>query len=273
VSNDYFKTMGLPLIAGRTFTDQDVIGKPWRAVISKRVADMLWPGQNAVGRTIILWKGQGDRRGEVVGVVGNMRERGLEADPTMAVYFPAGGTAMDTLQVVLHTKRRAEDIIPAFRAAVSSVDANLPVSNIRTLEELVTSSIATRRMTMLLIASFAGLALVLALGGVYGVLAYSVARRTSEIGVRIALGAEPRSVIRMIVAQGMRPVIAGVLIGLAATFWVTRLMANLLFGVQPNDLATYAGVVALVTAVAALACYLPARRVLRVDPVVALRAE
>jgi predicted permease len=273
VSNDYFKAVGLPLIAGRTFTDQDVIGKPWRAVISKRIADMLWPGQNAVGKTIILWKGQGDRRGEVIGVVGNMRERGLEADPTMAVYLPTGGTARDTLQVVLHTKAGAEAVIPAFRAAVGSVDRNLPISGIRTLDDIVTASVATRRMTMLLIVSFAILALVLALAGVYGVLAYSVARRTPEIGVRLALGAEPRGVIRMIVAQGMRPVIAGVLIGLAATFWVTRLMANLLFGVQPYDLATYAGVVASLTVIAVLACYVPARRVLRVDPVVALRAE
>jgi putative ABC transport system permease protein len=273
VTRDYFNTIGLPLLAGRHFTEQDLISKPWRAIISKRVADTLWPGQNPIGRTMILWKGQGDSHGEVIGVVTDMRERRLDADPTLAVYFPAYGTAMGSMQIVMHTRGRPQDTIPVVRTIVSSVDRNLPISNIRTLEEIVTASVATRRMTVLLLVIFASLALVLALAGVYGVLAYSVARRTSEIGVRLALGAEHRRILRLVVAQGLRPVVIGAALGLGAMFWLSRLMANLLFEIEPNDPLTYGAVLLAILVVGAVACYVPARRVLRVDPAVALRAE
>ncbi len=274
VTPDYFKTMGLPLLAGREFTSADIIAKPWRAIISKRAADQLWPGQDPIGRTAILWKGQSNRPGEVIGVVADMRERGLENDPTLAVYFPAGGGMnATTLQLVLHTRVRPQDVIPAVRTVVNSVDPNLPVSNIRTLDEVVTASVATRRLTMWLLATFAALALVLALAGVYGVLAYSVARRTSEIGVRLALGAEHQVVLRSVVAAGMRPVVIGAAIGLGAAIWLSRLMSSLLFEVQPHDPATYAAAGLTVMLVALLACYAPARRVLRVDPATALRVD
>jgi putative ABC transport system permease protein len=274
ITPDYFKAMGLPLLAGREFTPQDIIAKPWRAIISKRAADQLWPGENPIGRTAILWKGQSNRPGEIIGVVGDMRERGLENDPTLAVYFPAGG-AMDatTLQLVLHTGVPPRDIVPALRTVVAAVDPNLPVSNIRTLDEIVTASLGTRRMTMWLLTSFSGLALILALAGVYGVLAYTIARRTSEIGLRLALGAEHRNVLRSVVAHGMRPVVVGAAIGLAVAAWLSRLMSNMLFEVRPHDPTTYVAVALAVTTVAVLACYLPARRVLRVDPATALRAE
>ena len=273
VTKDYFKTMGLPLLSGRNFTEQDILSKPWRAIISKRTADLLWPGQNPIGRTAILWKGQSDNRGEVIGVVADMRERGLEEDPTLAVYFPAYGAGFSSMQIIIHTQGRPKDLVAAVRTTVTGVDAGLPVSNIRTLDEMISASVATRRMTMLLLAIFASLALVLALAGVYGVLAYSVARRTAEIGVRIALGAQHNRVLRLVIAQGLRPVAAGVVIGLAATYWLSRLMTSLLFGVTPRDPATYLGVVAAIAIVGALACYLPARRVLRIDPASALRAE
>jgi putative ABC transport system permease protein len=274
ITKDYFRTMGLPLVGGRGFTEQDLIAKPWRVIISKRLADELWLGQNPVGKTALLWKGQGNNPAEVIGVVGNMRERGLENEPTFAVYIPAYGE-MDatTMQIVMHSRGKPENIVPALRAAVSSIDASLPVSGIRTLEDIVTASVATRRFTMLLLAVFAGLALALALAGVYGVLAYSVARRTSEIGVRLALGAQRGQVLRRVFAYGMRPVVIGMAIGLAATLWLSQFMASLLFGVRQIDALTY--VVASVTLIvtAALACYVPARRVLGVDPVAALRTE
>lgn len=273
VTTNYFKAIGLPLLAGRTFNEQDAIGKPWRAIVSQRVADMLWPGQDPIGRTAILWKGQSNLRAEVIGVVGNMRERGLEADPTLAVYFPSNGAASASMQIVLHTQPRPQDIVPAVRTLVNSVDPNLPISDVRTLEELVTASVATRRLTMMLLVMFAGLALVLALAGIYGVLSYSVTRRTSEIGVRLALGAEHHRVLRVVIGQGMRPVLLGAIVGLAAMFFLSKLMTNLLFGIQPDDPLTYVTVLAGIVIVGALACYIPARRVLRVDPATALRAE
>jgi putative ABC transport system permease protein len=274
VTKQYFAAMGLSMVAGRGFTEQDTIGKPWRVVISKRLADLLWPGESPIGRTALLWRGQSELRSEVVGVVSDMRERGLESGPTLAVYIPAyGALGGTTLQLVMHTRGAPESAGPALRSIVTSVDPTLPVSGIRTLEEVVTASVATRRLTMLLLVTFAGLAALLALAGVYGVLAYSVARRTSEIGVRLALGARRAGLLRRVIAQGMRPVIAGIVIGLIAMYWLSRLMTTLLFGIEPGDPLTYAAVVGALLVAAVLACYFPARAVLRVDPVVALRTE
>ncbi len=274
VTKDYFKTMGLTLLSGRNFTEQDMIGKPWRTIISKRAADALWPGQNPIGRTAILWKGQNERKGEVIGVVADMRERGLEADPTIAVYFPAyGALATTTLQMVIQTKGKPEDAVPAVRTAVSSIDPGLPISSIRTMDDVVTTSVATRRFTMTLLVTFAGLALILALAGVYGVLAYSIARRTQEIGVRLALGAEHGRVLRSTILRGLRPVAIGLVIGLGLSFWLSRFMTSLLFNVTANDVSTYVAVTLALLVTAIVSCYIPARQVLRVDPVIALRAD
>jgi predicted permease len=273
VTRDYFAAMGVPVIAGRTFNTEDILGKPWRAVISQRAADLLWPGQNPIGRTAILWKGQGDTHAEVIGVVGNMRERGLEADPTLAVYFPGDHEPRTSLQLVVHTANRPEDLVPSLRAAIASVDRRVPLSNPRSLDAAVAASVATRRFTMLLLAAFAGLALVLAIAGVYGVLAYSVARRIGEMGLRLALGAEHGRLLWFVVAQGLRPVLIGLGAGLGAAFWLSGLMTSLLFGIQPGDPLTYAGAALVLLLTAAAACYVPARSVLRVDPAVALRAD
>jgi len=272
VTPDYFKAMGLPLLAGRTVTEQAAAGPPREIVVSRRLAALLWPGRTAVGQTAILWKGQADARAQVIGVVGDMRERGLEEDPTLAVYLPESG-GRTTLQLVLHTRSRPEGVAPAVRAAVASIDRNLPVSNIQTVESVVTDSLATRRLTLELLATFAGLALVLALAGVYGVLAYSMARRTSEIGVRVALGAGRRQVLQLVLSQGMRPVVAGLAIGMPAALAVSQLMASLLFDITPHDPATYLIVVAAMAGVSLLACVLPAQGALRVDAAAALRIE
>ena len=273
ISKDYFTVMGLPLIAGRPFTEHDRFREPPQVVISKRLADLLWPGEPAIGKTAILWKGQSNLRSEVIGVVGDMRERGLEADPTLAVYFPSAGTAFSSMQLAVHTRGEPQNAIAAIRTIVAGVDRNLPISNIITLEEIVSASVATRRMTMMLLAAFAGLAFVLALAGVYGVLTYSVNRRTGELGVRLALGANHRQLLHYVLAQGMRPVFFGAVLGIAATYWLSHLMATLLFGVTARDAVTYATVAVVVMSIALLACYLPARRVLRVDPAGALRVE
>ena len=274
ITSGYFRTMGMTLLAGREFTEQDIIGKPWRVVISHRLARVLWPEGNAVGRTATLWRGQNGRPAEIIGVVSDIRERGLENNPTFAVYLPAYGTLGDTtIPLILHTKGDPESAVGAVREVVRSVDASLPVSDVRTFDDVVAASVGTRRFTMLLLVTFAALALLLALAGVYGVLAYSIARRVPEIGVRLALGAQRGSLVKFVVARGMLPVAIGAAIGLAATIWLSRLIASLLFGVTAGDVLTYAVAIAAVLGASLVACYLPARAVLRVDPVVALRAE
>jgi hypothetical protein len=252
--------------------EHDLIARPWRAVVSKRVADLLWPGEDPIGRQMVLWRGQQSNEGEVIGVVGDMRERGLERDPTLAVYFPIYGTNASP-QFVVHTRNAPHASVPQLRAILAGLDPQLPISNVRTLDELVARSVATRRFTMLLLGSLAVAALALALAGIAGVLAYSVSTRTAEIGVRLALGASARQVLGLVVAQGMRPVLAGMAVGLAGAAVLSRVMSNLLFGVTALDAATYGTVATALALVAVASCYLPARQVLHVDPVITLRSE
>jgi putative ABC transport system permease protein len=281
VTPNYFRTLGVPLLRGRTFDDSDVAGgaeqakakPPMSTIVSERVAKLLYPDVDPVGREIVLWKGQGDPRGRIVGVVGNMRERSLSGEPTLAVYFPVRGIAWQSLQFVLHTTASPGMLVPSLRALMTSIDRTVPISDVRTLDELVEESVASRRFTLLLLMAFAGLAFVLALGGIHGVLSYNVARRTSEIGVRMALGASAANVLRLIVIQGMRPVIVGLVVGLAAAAALSRLMTALLFDVTPTDPVTYAAVAAVIALAGVLACLVPATRALRVDVINALRAE
>jgi putative ABC transport system permease protein len=273
ITRDYFKTMGVPVLAGRDFTDEDVIGAPWRVIISKRVADQLWPGENAVGRQIILWKGQRESNAEVIGVAGDMRDWGLEDRLSYAVYMPYVGAGRTPLHFVVHTSTPSSALIPAVRSILAELSPGTPLSNIRTLSETVGESVAARRFTMLLLASLAGVALLLALAGVYGVLSYSVSRRRTEIGMRMALGASRSNVLRLVLSQGMRPVLIGLMVGIFGAYGLSKYMASLLFGVTRLDALTYGGVAALLTIAGILACYLPARDAMRVDVLSALREE
>jgi putative ABC transport system permease protein len=273
ITRDYFKAMGVPVLKGRTFDERDIIAKPWRIIVSQRLADLLWPGEDAVGRQAILWKGQGNRPAEVVGVVGNMRERGLSEPPTLAVYLPTYGSGSDHMYFTIHTTAPKDSLVPMVRAALSNLDPALPLSNVQTLEEIVAASTASRRFTLILLGAFAVLALVLALVGIYGVMSYSVSRQTAEIGVRMALGATNDRVLRLVLVKGMKPVVAGIVVGLIAAFLLSNLIANLLFGVTARDPLTYVAVAALLALTAILACIVPARQALRVDVVSALRAE
>jgi putative ABC transport system permease protein len=273
VTRNYFRSMGIPLLRGRLFTEQDRIGNPWRVIVSQRLATLVWPGQDPVGRQLELWKGQNGRAAEVIGVVGDMRERQLTSDPTLAVYIPYYGADWSPVHFVVHTTAPPESIAATLRSTLASLEPNLPLYNIQTLSDIVDQSVASRRLTMLLLAAFAATALLLALAGVYGVLSHSVAARTSEIGVRLTLGASPLSVLRLVLGQGMRPVLIGVAVGLAAAFALSGLMTSLLFGVTAADIPTYVVVALGLTVAATLSCYLPARQALRVDVVTALRKE
>jgi predicted permease len=273
ITKDYFRTMGVPLLKGRTFNEQDRIAKPWRIIVSQRLADQLWPGQDPVGRQAILWKGQGNRPAEVIGVVGSMRERGLSDPPTLAVYLPVYGSGSDHMYFAIHTTSPKATLVPMLRTALSTIDRDLPLGAVRTLDEIVSESTASRRFTVVLLSSFAGLALTLALVGIFGVTSYSVSRQTAEIGVRVALGASGERVLRYIVLQGMKPVIVGIVIGVAGALLLSRLIVTLLYNVTPRDPLTYLGVVALLAATAIVACIVPARQALRIDVIAALRAE
>jgi predicted permease len=273
VSGDYFRTIGVPLLRGRTFNEHDIIGKPWRIIISQRLADKLWPGEDPVGHQAKLWKGQNDAPAEVIGVVGNQRERGLDADPTLTVYLPSYHGVGGPTQFIVHTAGAPESVVSIFRSMLKEIDPNLPLAEAQSLDQVVSKSMAPRRFNMLLLTIFAAVALLLAMIGVYGVLAYAVARRTAEIGLRVALGADPRSVLALIIGQGMRPILLGIGIGLLSALAVSRFIAGLLYGVKPIDPFTYLVVAGIVAVTALLASYFPARKALRVDPVTALRQE
>ncbi len=273
ITPDYFQSIGIPLLRGRIFTEDEEIANPWRVIISQRLADELWPGEDPIGRTALLWKGQGDRPAEVVGVVGNMAERGLDAGPTLATYIPYLGADWSPMHIVVHTTVAPEAIVPDLRAILADIDPDLPISNITNMDEMVGISVAARRFNMLLLTIFSGVALFLALAGIFGVQSYSVTRQTAEIGVRVALGANNRQVLDHIIRGGMRPALIGVVVGVLGALLLSRLMAGLLFEIRAGDPITYLAVAVLLTITAYLSCYLPARRALRIDPVVALREE
>ncbi len=273
VSGEYFHTMGIPMLKGRTFNQHDQIGKPWRVIVSKRLADTLWPGEDPVGRQALLWKGQSNDPAEVIGVAADQRERGLDSAPTLTVYLPSYGAGPGPMQFAVHTAGNPTALTPALRSILKDLDPNLPLSDVQTMDEVVSKSMAPRRFNMFLITIFAAVALLLALVGVYGVLAYSVGRRTAEIGLRVALGATPAKVLTLIVGQGMRPILIGMGAGLLGAMGLSRFVSSLLFNVKPIDPVTYAAVALLVAIAAVLSCYVPALRALRVDPVAALRQE
>jgi predicted permease len=280
VTPNYFLAIGLPLLRGRVFDEND---KPvWaergqpdparRVVISDRLAKLIFPNEDPIGKHVILWKGQSNRDAEVIGVVGDSRERGLTSDPTLTVYLPYGRNALTT-EFVAHTSGNANDLAPVVRSIVAGLDPNLPVADVRSFQEVVSRSVAPQRFNAILLGVFSGLALLLATTGIYGVLSYSMSRRTSEIGLRMALGASAGGIMRMTVGQGMRPALLGIGLGAAGAWWLSRYLTTLLFEIKPFDFLTYAAVAALLLATALAACYLPGRRVMRIDPAVALRIE
>lgn len=271
VSADYFKTMRTPILKGRTFTrDEDEQGKPV-LLIDENLARRFWPNQEAVGKHIKydspIWH-------EVIGIVKEVKNNGSEAKPLIKIYTPMGRAAPQIVTLsVRSTTTDPENLVAAITREIHSIDKDLPVNEISTLEQMIAREISPHRFNTGLLSIFAALALVLATTGVYGVTAYTVAQRTREVGIRMALGARKTDVLKLFMREGMMLVLSGVVIGLAGALALTRLIVNLLFGVSATDATTFATVAIGLVLVALLACYLPARRAMKVDPLVALRYE
>ena len=271
VSADYFQTMNVPIIEGRTFTrDEDEEGKTV-VLVDETLARRFWPNQSAVGKHI---KYDSPKWHEIVGVVKQVGIYGSESKPLIKIYTPFGRfPPRDARLSVRSSTTNPELLTAAVTRAVQEVDKDLPVVEVMTLESILARESSTRRFNAMLFSVFAALALVLAATGVYGVLSYSVSQRTHEVGIRMALGAGRPDVLRLFMGQGMRLVLLGLVIGLGGAFAVTRLMSSLLFGVSTTDKTTFLIVAGVLMFVGVLACYLPARRATRVDPLVALRYE
>ncbi|MHB8653030.1 MAG: ADOP family duplicated permease [Terriglobia bacterium] len=278
---NYFQTMGVPLLQGRWFAPEDRAGSQWVAIINLSAAQKFWPGQNALGKRL---KWGGGPWQTVVGVVGNVNEGGLGTPPAPHVYRPYLQVDdrfleqdpfgdMRAMNLALRTHGDPASLASTAVAQVHSLDPDVAVTKILTMTQVLSSTVAGPEFNTWLLGTFAGVALLLAAIGIYGVLAYSVAQQTHEIGIRMALGAQKRDVLRVVVGRGFRLTIIGMAIGIAGSFAVTRFLSSLLYGVKPTDLFTFFTVALVLAGVAVLASYIPARRATKVDPMVALRYE
>ena len=282
VSPGYFETMGIPLVSGRTFDGRDTAESPPAVVVNQALARRAWPDGRTAGRTLTAASGgigplgrslKESRDWEVVGVVGDVRNDTLLSDPEPTIYFIQTQFPYRSMHLVARGRGEVRQIAAVVRAEVRRMDPGLALSDVRTLDQVVSASTAQPRFVLLLMASFAGLALIVAAVGIYGILSYAVDQRRGEIGVRLALGATPGHVTGIVVRQGLILTVAGLALGSFGAFVLARLMAGLLFGVKSSDAATFTAVPAVVLLVALIAAWLPARRAAEVDPVEALRVE
>jgi putative ABC transport system permease protein len=277
VAPDYFKTLGIPMMRGRDFTDRDDLKSNPVAIINETLATRFFPGENPIGQRIKPGIGNGyggkNPMREIVGVVGDVKVQNLAAQSRPQCYVPLQQSPLGVMSLVVRVQGSPLELVPAVRRVVASTSKQTPVYNIKTLAQLLSQSVAQPRFTTLLLGIFAALAVVLAATGLYGVISYSVAQRTHEIGIRMALGAEKSDVLKMVAGQGLKLALIGVGIGIIGALVLTRFLASLLFGVKPTDPLTFIAVSLILIAVALLACYIPARRAAKVDPIIALRYE
>jgi putative ABC transport system permease protein len=292
VTPDYFRAMNIPLLRGRYFNDQDnrsflagrdlskldeggrMVAGVNAIIIDEEFARRHWPNEDAVGKRIKMGNSDKSPVLTVVGIVGRVRMDGPSQDSNRVQgYFPFAQFPLNNMAIIVKASADPNQLIAAAREQVKAVDPNQPIYGVRTMDEIRAESVAPERLNLTLLSIFAGIALVLAVVGIYGVMSYTVTQRTHEIGIRMAIGAQPRDVFRMVVGQGMMLALIGVAFGLVGAFALTRLMATMLFGVEPTDPATFASIAVLLTGVALVACYIPGRRATKVDPVVSLRYE
>jgi putative ABC transport system permease protein len=271
VGGDYFQAMGVSLREGRAFGSEDKADSLPVALVNEATARKYWPQESAVGKRVRTdpdspWR-------TVIGVVGDVRHYDLETAANMQLYLPHTQTPSQMMTYVVRTGGDPLRQALPVRNEIWAVDKDQPVYNVKTMEQLVSASVAQRRFTMMLLGLFAGIAMFLAMVGIYGVMSYTVSQRTHEIGIRMALGAQGADVLKLIMGQGMMLAIIGIGLGLFGAVATTRIISSLLFGVTATDPLTFASVAVALCAAALLACYIPARRALRVDPMTALRYE
>ena len=276
VRANYFQALGIPLLKGRYFTADDRIDGTRAVIISESIARRFWPNDDPVGHHIYL--GASDNRvvddAEIVGVVADVKQTGLDEAQPEAVYVPHGlSPSIANMQFAIRTSNDPVNLASAVRNTIRRLDPGVPIVRLRTMEAVLAQSMAPARSSMLLVGLFAAVALALAVIGVFGVLSYTVNQQTTELGIRMALGATPGSVKRLVLGQGLAPVVAGIGLGIVGALALTRFMASLLFGVTATDPSTFAAVSLLLAVIAALASYIPARRATRVDPIAVLRSE
>jgi putative ABC transport system permease protein len=286
ITPGYFEAFEIPLVRGRPFSDRDRAGAAPVVVVNAAMAKKYWPGQDAIGQHITIGKGLGpefdDPVREIVGIVGDVRELGLDQDPPPAMYVPwyqmsdaltKLGNSLIPASWIVRSAAPTASLTAEIQKEFQAVDAQLPIAQVQSMDQIISKSIAQQNFNMVLLTIFGAIALLLAAIGIYGLMSYSVAQNTHDIGVRVALGADRRHILSLVVSRGMKLAGVGLLIGVGGAFAASRLLARLLFGVRPTDPLTYVLVVAALGTIAFLACYLPARRAMRVDPIVALRAE
>jgi putative ABC transport system permease protein len=279
VGPDYFVTVGTPIVKGRSFTPQDDQDHPGVVIVNETFVRQYFAGEDPIGRRMKpsppprIWRNERFTSFEIVGVVRDVKSAGLQAAAEPTYYLPATQAPLSDMTVLVRTTSEPTAIVPALRQTVAAIDPNQPISNISTMEKIVSDSIARPRLNMLLMGLFGALALILAAVGIYGLLSYAVTQRTQEMGIRMALGAQVSDVLRLVLRQGITLALIGEAIGLLGALALTRVIRRLLFGVTPTDASIFIAVIGVLTTIAFLACYLPARRAAKVDPLVALRYE
>jgi predicted permease len=276
ILGDYLQTLGVPLLRGRYFTEQDTPGSTPALIVSESLAKRYWPNQDPIGRRLKTGPPESkDPWLTIVGVVGDVKQGALDAPTMQHTYesYEQRGLPGNSVNVAVRAAGDPASLASALRAAVWGLDRQLAVAEVRTMDQVISESTAPRRFNLFLLVAFAALAVALAAIGIYGVISYSVAQRTHEIGIRMALGAQRGDVLRQVVGQGLLLIGAGVVIGIIGALALTRFLSSLLYSVEPTDPATFAAVSAILSGVGFLATYIPARRATKVDPMVALRYE
>jgi putative ABC transport system permease protein len=269
----YLQTMQIPLLAGREFRERDNQNSARVMIINETMAREFWPNESPIGKRITMMDWGPPLTGEIVGVAGDVKINGLDTAIGPAIYWPYSQFPVNFNAIVVRSDADPLRLVSAVKSQIWSVDKNQPISKIATMEQVLSDSIAQRRLYLVLLGVFAGAALLLAAVGIYGVMSYSVSQRAHEIGIRLALGAAQTEILKLILGHGAKLALLGVATGILAATALTRLMSSLLFGVSPSDPATLAAVAVLLMLVAMVACYIPARRAMRVDPMIALRYE